>query len=792
MKRVFFVFLLFVFLVSCQKNELNLKTKYFQIGIDRQGRITKLYDRSLHQNYLPADTSSYLMSVRYKGKILFPERAEFKSGSIILWYKPGLRAEIHYEQKPRYLTFELVSLSDTSDVDLIIWGPYGTTIKDTIGETVGVVRNRNFAIGLQALNIKTLGGYPWNESDRMPQFDIFSSPDIDNMHPKNDGSTLYRVEAAKPTTYGSSLQAYCRNRNKSRVIRDFGQEILTEPYYDGGVIGSKIALFGCPSGKVLKIIGQIEIEQGLPHTEIDGHWAKTCPYASFSYLIYNYNEKNIRKAIQIAQKAGFKYIYYFGHSYKSWGHYQLNPREFPHGYEGLRNCVKIADSCGIKLGMHTLSNFINTNDPYVTPVPDSRLAYTGYGRLTHDISPDDTVIAVESPGFFNQKQNNTLKTVRIDSELITYQKVTSTSPYKLTGCQRGALGTKPSKHKAGSKVYKLLDHPYKVFLSNPGLSIEIAKNIANLFNKTGLRMISFDGLEGNRSTGLGEYGEALMPYVWYNSLADSIKHDIVVQASRTTHFFWHIYTRMNWGEPWYGDFRESQQQYRFRNQAYYQRNYMPAMLGWFLLTPTTSLEDIQWLLSHAAGFNAGFALVVRDDALEYNKLSDTIFSMIKTWESLRMQKAFPDTLRKLMQNPNSEFTLRKKLNHWTIYSVNVDRQTLALPAVIKLKISDNKEFTEVYIKPVTSKTLHLIFAFDTSASCNVRLDTDNIIKITTNGDLLVLKRTWDTVYRQKLNLELQNKSLHILNIRTGKDNGTDDSVKIEIRTLEKGYDLISG
>jgi hypothetical protein len=57
---------------------------------------------------------------------------------------------------------------------LILWGPYPTTIRDTIGEVVGVVRNKDFAIGIQALNIKTLGGYPSAESDIQPSYDVFA------------------------------------------------------------------------------------------------------------------------------------------------------------------------------------------------------------------------------------------------------------------------------------------------------------------------------------------------------------------------------------------------------------------------------------------------------------------------------------------------------------------------------------------------------------------------------------------------------------------------------------------
>jgi len=35
---------------------------------------------------------------------------------------------------------------------------------------------------------------------------------------------------------------------------------------------------------------------------------------------------------------------------------------------------------------------------------------------------------------------------------------------------------------------------------------------------------------------------------------------------------------------------------------------MPHMLGWFALRPDTSIEDAEWLLARAAGFDAGFAL----------------------------------------------------------------------------------------------------------------------------------------------------------------------------------------
>jgi len=91
---------------------------------------------------------------------------------------------------------------------------------------------------------------------------------------------------------------------------------------------------------------------------------------------------------------------------------------------------------------------------------------------------------------------------------------------------------------------------------------------------------------------------------------------VINDASNPGHYFWHIYTRMNWGEPWYAGFRESQLQLRLKNQQFYRRNLMPSMLGWFSLKPETSLEDIEWMLARGAGFDAGFGLATSIEAVE--------------------------------------------------------------------------------------------------------------------------------------------------------------------------------
>ena len=811
MKKAFALTALFILILSScsNKNEPSIaefKTRHFKISINHTGSVSELTDLNTGKNYLSKDPGTYIMSIRVNDEFEVPQSASVKDNMITLEFEDNIEADIKVEQKQTHIIFELISITDKDSVDLILWGPYHTTIYKIIGETVGVVRGEDYAIGIQSLNIKTLGGYPWNESDRMPAFDIFKQEDLSEMHPKADGSVLYRVEAAKPTKSGSSLQAYCRNRNKGRIVSDFNHEKIAVPAYnDGGVIHSKIALFGCPVEQALQNIGDIEIAEGLPHPMIDGEWGKTSPYAPSAYLITSFTEDNVGKAIALTQKAGLKYLYHYGKTFENWGHFDLYKGEFPNGIRGLKKCVEKAEAQGVRMGTHCLSNFITTNDPYVTPVPDKRLAKVGSSVITEDIDAAVTEITIQSPDFFNQMKNNNLKTVMIGEELIRYSSVSDKAPWRLLDCQRGAFNTKASAHTSGQEISKLLDHGYKVFLTNADLTIEMSKTIAELYNKTGLRQISFDGLEGNRSTGLGTYGESLMPYTWYNALSDELKNHLIIDASRTTHFFWHIYTRMNWGEPWYAGFRESQTEYRFNNQGYFKRNFMPGMLGWFKLTPETSIEDIEWMLARSAGYDAGYALVAEMESIEKNGNSDKIIALIGDWEKLRISNSFTQAQKELMRDNTREFSLERiNENEWTWQEVY------------------SKIFTHEKKVRQPGEPLHSTFKFDhsgdaqavnfvlTANKCDVSgmtmeinnykkiqlpviLKEGQILKYTSGREVILYDSNWQIIRKFKIEPSdfKVNKGENSITVDCHFDQADEEaSIKVEIRTPGKDKKVV--
>jgi hypothetical protein len=138
----------------------------------------------------------------------------------------------------------------------------------------------------------------------------------------------------------------------------------------------------------------------------------------------------------------------------------------------------------------------------------------------------------------------------------------------------------------------------------------------------------------------------------------ALRGQVINDASNPGHFNWHIYTRMNWGEPWYAGFRESQTQYRLKNQNYYARNLMPRMLGWFQMNAETTLEDAEWLLARAAGFDAGFCLVTSPDTVRRNGAGDQHPRRHPPLGNRPPGRAFPEQAKAALRDIQHEFHSR--------------------------------------------------------------------------------------------------------------------------------------
>ena len=182
--------------------EIVLEAEHLAVRIDDVGAVRGLVGRRNGINYQPPDQSAPLLRIRVAGQIYIPKaiRYEKSKGDLTLQYSEGIVAVVKTATKATHITFEIVSVEPEEGVELVIWGPYPTRIKEIVGETVGVVWNDSFALGIQTLNVKTLGGYPTTGNDVMPG----------------------RGDTAKPMEFGSVLQAFTRDRRQSRVVSNWG------------------------------------------------------------------------------------------------------------------------------------------------------------------------------------------------------------------------------------------------------------------------------------------------------------------------------------------------------------------------------------------------------------------------------------------------------------------------------------------------------------------------------------------------------------------------------------------
>lgn len=626
------LFMLVTFSVAAQKV---IQSQGLKIEVNNKGKITSLYG---DKEYLPASAESYLVRVNIAGVDYTPSSVKWKGNTATASFPNKVKVSVKATEANNFLKFEVVKLENEEQIDVLFWGPFATSISETIGEYVGVVRNGLYALGYQSLNAKTTGGK--------------------KLH--SDGSDPSRGTTASTETYGSNLQGYCINRTKPRVYNiwhDNIENVVIPANPDGNLLGTAIALFGTPESNVLDVIENIELKEGLPHETINGEWVKRSREANKPYFITDFTEDSFDEVLDYCEKLGYNTIYH-GHPFKNWGHFELLEDQFPNGWDGLKACVDKAKARGIRIGVHILTNFITTNDPYVTPVPHKDLMIFSKTEITADVTADAKEITIKEGAGYVKK--NTCQAIRIGDEIIQFQSVSKEAPYKLLKCKRGAYGTKAAAHKAGATIARLVDHGYKTLFPNFELQKEMIARLAEFYNYTGVAQLDFDGHEGGWGTGEGEYG---MDYFSEELLAQ-INHEMRNGSSRSNHYYWHSNSYINWGEPWYGGFTKSQGHYRYTNQALLKRNYTPNMLGWFLLNPTTTLQEFEYMLARSAGYDAGYALYSKAGFLKSNPEFDAIAEAVRIWEEARIKEIFNEEQIEVLQDVNRDFSL-KKLNEKT-------------------------------------------------------------------------------------------------------------------------------
>lgn len=549
------------------------------------------------------------------------------------------------------------------DMDALVFGPLSVTPDEVVGDVIGVVQAGGLAFGMMAANRKTVEGVPYRY---LPAFDALCGLRKEPDPAWGRVQSLHERAAAWLDGGGASLQFWAKDRSREETGRAAGAEnMLIVPLPagdpDASPEGAGVLLFGCPRKDALDRIGEIERAKGLPHPLMeDRQWVKTARGAMKSYLISDFTADEVDLALDKAQAAGMDTIYHED-PFRNWGHFDWRPDLAADDADFRAKVADRAAARGMKVGLHTLSNFTTTNDPWVTPVPDGRLVSMARLTLLSPMDGEQTEAFAENHPCFSLVQS--VNAVRIGDELVTFAAAESSGEgVRLTGLVRGAFGTEKTAHPAGEAVLPLRDHGYRTLFPDINLQDEFTARLGELFNRGGAAQISYDGLEGCDYTGHEIYGSTRFVTDCHNRY----DHFVLNDASRLTHFNWHVHTRMNWGEPWGEAMRTGQVETRIRNQAYFRRNLFPRMLGWFLLRTAerkfeaSSREDLEWALSEAAGFDAGYAMTVRTAVMRKLGNLDLLLGLIRDWDRLRLADAFTEEQKARLRDPAEEFRLEKQ------------------------------------------------------------------------------------------------------------------------------------
>lgn len=438
-----------------------------------------------------------------------------------------------------------------------------------------------------------------------------------------------------------------------------------------GLDSDGVALVGSPPDEMLGILGEVILSApGLPDTTVSGPWAGDVPSNRASYL-FNFGSLtlgNVDEWIEMAGSLGFGQIDNHGGSrFFRFGDFRLDPSRWPGGWEEFREINRRLRAAGIGAIFHTYAFFIDKRARYVTPVPHPGLGAFRAFTLAAPISPTATEIPVEEPtsevstitGFFVRNS----VTLHIGDELVTFRGVSSEPPWRFTGCQRGALGTRAAEHPRGAAA-RHLKECFGLFCPDPHSPLfeEIATSHASLVDRCGFEGIYLDAIDGaDLLAGPDDawhHASRFLHAIWRG-----LDRPVGMEMSAMWHPFWQFRTRWQaWDYPTRGHRR-----YIDIHAAAVRGGLMlPLHLGWWNFqhfdppqVDPTYPEVIEYLGCKMVGHDAGVSLTgaVDPGRLRSVPLFRRLVSTLREYEVLRRSGRVSSEVRARLREPGREFTL---------------------------------------------------------------------------------------------------------------------------------------
>ena len=679
-----------------EEGDIPLENEDIRYIIGTDGRSLGLVDKRTGKDYLAPGPHEVFITLKKNGREHKPSVCSFADGKIAVEFKElNFRATIGIRTENRYLVFELDSVSD-EDVDELAFLILRVKPMKRVSGISGVAADDDFAVCLRALNLQVgvhIGG----------------SPPI--------------------------LRAVCY------------------PRY--GLKGAKVALIGCPVRDLRSVLKEVVRREGLPYSPLGGPFAMDAEENRLSYIFATVSERNVDEWIKLARKAGMGIIHIIGW-WHTLGHYEPRSDLFPNGLEGMKEVVAKIHDAGLLAGMHTLTGFISPNDPWVTPVPDKRLAKDATFTLAERIDEKAQIIpTLEPPGDLDTvwASHSRGNVIQIGDELIQYTGLSQEPPYGFTGCKRGAFGTKERPHRQGTPVYHLFSR-WAVFFPDMDSTLvdELAERIAHVFNTCNFDMIYQDGAEVSPD---GWHGVAKMRQAIFSRLKGRVR----VEASTWNHHSWPFHSCLGaWDHPQWAYKRFTD--IHLRNlQAVRESSLLPYQLGWWVIKgPSVDSramfpDEMEYLCLKSLAWDAPLSLQgVNPGPNPPNARQGEYLAMLGQYERLRLEGHIPESVKEKLRAPGAEFHLvRETDKRWDFIPVRY----------IKHKITGLKDGSSSWTvrnpfgpQPVKLRieALHSCLPYDSEGAIVIAMPEEFKVVQTANGVECAVVSSADKVKRGRNSL----------------------------------------
>ena len=327
-----------------------------------------------------------------------------------------------------------------------------------------------------------------------------------------------------------------------------------------------------------------------------------------------------------------------------------------------KDATFIQEKCrqaGLDWGLPVFANRIPTDSRLVGPKPSKHLLRQGPLRLHMDIAADQTHFAVYNSPLFDTPA--TINVLLIGNELISYRSSEVSGHIRLLyHCTRGAFGTKKTAHTQEETVYKLWDTPQRTLMPDLELQEQMAQAVAKECAKTGFPLLIFNDLKSYAYNG---YGDTAI--VHFLDTMRKYNPDKRFQADLLTPGARPYLSRINENQLWNESMRTKLVETLTEKQAFYDQQQMPWMIGNFQIhladkkRKATSIEELEWFLSKAAAFDAGFGLDFSAEAMHRHGLTNIMLNTINIWERLRHSHAFSNDIKEALKDPYGDWHIQR-------------------------------------------------------------------------------------------------------------------------------------